>query len=150
MTELNIYQPVVEACEEILKQTACDFVGIALQSDSGPEVRWHYAAGNRNDKYKRITLRYGKGIAGRVIATGSPMMIEDFPNDIQGKALEYPILLAESLVTSFGVPLIINGKPKGVLLIGRRTKQPFTNLEQQQTFEHARDLEEIFNRLMNL
>ena len=55
----------------------------------------------------KITVRYGKGIAGKVISTGRPMTVEGFPNHISGKALEYPIMLAENLVAAFAVPIIL-------------------------------------------
>ena len=76
-------------------------MGLALQNSDGPDVKWHYAAGNSNNKYMKITVRYGKGIAGKVISTGRPMTVEGFPNDISGKALEYPIMLAEKLSSCF-------------------------------------------------
>ena len=71
----------------------------------GPDVRWHYASGNLNDKYKRITVRFGKGIAGKIISSGSPMMMSDFPNDIYGKVTDHPIMLAEKLISCYAVPL---------------------------------------------
>ena len=74
--------------------------------------RWHYASGNLNDKYKRITVRFGKGIAGKIISSGSPMMMNDFPNGIYGKVTDHPIMLAEKLVSSYAVPLFFNGVPK--------------------------------------
>ena len=48
-----------------MEKVGCEFVALALQNEVGPDVRWHYAAGNLNDKYKRITVRFGKGIAGK-------------------------------------------------------------------------------------
>ena len=72
----------------------------------GPDVRWHYAVGNLNDKYKRITVRFGKGIAGKIISSGSPMEMVDFPNDIIGKVTDHPIMLAEKLVSYLCGPII--------------------------------------------
>ena len=66
-------------------------MGLALQNSDGPDVKWHYAAGNSNNKYMRITVRYGKGIAGKVISTGRPMTVEDFPNHILAKHLNIPL-----------------------------------------------------------
>ena len=89
----------------------------------------------------RITVRYGKGIAGKVISTGRPMIVEDFPHHISGKPLEYPIMLAENLVTAFAVPIHFNSLPKGVLLVGKRTNQPFSKSEQATVLEAAKNLE---------
>jgi hypothetical protein len=67
MTEIKELQAVIELCNQLLNNVCCEFVGLALQNEVGPDVRWHYASGNLNDKYKRITVRFGKGIAGKVI-----------------------------------------------------------------------------------
>jgi len=117
------YDPILRECEQIKAQIHCDFVGFAFQNTIGPDIKWHIAAGNYNEKYKLISVRYGKGIAGRVISTGGAMTIADFPNDIVGKALEYPIMLAEKLIYSFAVPVQFKGMAKGVLLIGNRSNQ---------------------------
>ncbi|UOE53953.1 GAF domain-containing protein [Bacillus sp. CMF12] len=130
-----------QACEKVLTELDCDFVGLALQNTDGPDVRWHYAAGNSNEKYKRISVRYGKGIAGKVISTGRPMYVENFPENISGKALEYPIMLAEALKYAYAVPIHFKGIPKGVLLIGSRSGQPINENKQSTARNAARTLE---------
>jgi signal transduction protein with GAF and PtsI domain len=143
MTEIGELQVVTDECDQLRLETQSDFVGLAIQNELGPDVRWHYAAGNLNDKYKRITVRFGKGIAGKIISTGSPMMMTDFPNDIFGKVTDYPIALAEKLVSSYAVPLFFNHVPKGVLLVGKRMKHSFSDVEQEQVLESAQTLEKI-------
>jgi nitrogen regulatory protein A len=142
MDELKECRIAAETCVQLLATVQADFVGLAIQNEVGPDVKWHCAAGNLNDKYKRITVRYGKGIAGRVISSGSPMMITSFPQNIIGKTTDYPIMLAEKLVSSFAVPLFFNGIPKGVLLVGHRDQEHiYTDIEQQQVKEKATFLE---------
>lgn len=141
-------QRFVQACNRLIQEINCDFVGLAIQNQKGPDIRWHYAAGNENEKYKRITVRYGKGIAGKVILTGSPMSINNFPENISGKATEYPIMLAEKLVTSYGVPILCKGSPKGVLLVGRRNASPFQETDQQIVQAVACDMVELLNDLL--
>lgn len=135
---------IANQCEKILTEMNVDFVGLALQNQEGPDVSWHFAAGNSNEKYKRITVRYGKGIAGKVISTGSPITIKNFPEGITGKVLEYPIMLAEKLVYAFAVPLFINSVPKGVLLVGRRSNIPLTEKEQLTVKQAAIAFESLF------
>lgn len=138
---------IAHMCESILSKIATDFVGLALQNREGPDVRWHYAAGNSNDKYKKITVRYGKGIAGKVISTGSPITVNNFPDNIHGKALEYPIMLAEKLLYAFAVPIFYKGAPKGVLLVGRRTNKPINEGEQNIVRQAALSLEGMISGL---
>lgn len=134
-----------QACEKVLTELECDFVGLALQNTDGPDVKWHYAAGNSNEKYKRITVRYGKGIAGKVISTGRPMYVDNFPENIAGKALEYPIMLAEGLKHAYAVPIHFKGIPKGVLLIGNRSGLPINENRQSTARDAARTLEKKLN-----
>lgn len=142
-------QQIVKVCESILTQISADFVGLALQNSEGPDIRWHFAAGNRNEKYKRISVRYGKGIAGKVISTGSPITINKFPEDISGKALEFPIMLAEKLVYAFAVPVFYKGAPRGVLLVGRRTEKPISENDKNTIRNVSKTLESLLNELFN-
>ncbi|MFK9095138.1 GAF domain-containing protein [Bacillus salipaludis] len=143
MKEIKELEAVTEVCHKLMTVVKSDFVALAFQNESGPDVRWLYATGNLNDKYQRITVRFGKGIAGKVISSGSPMMMTNFPQDILGKVTDYPIALAEKLVSSYAVPLFFNTVPKGVLLVGKRVKYSFTEQEQELVKEAAVSLEQI-------
>lgn len=143
MTEIMGMSRVNEVCEGLKKRLNCEFVALALQNEVGPDVRWHYASGNLNDKYKRITVRFGKGVAGKIISTGSPMMLIDFPNDIYGKVTDHPIMLAEKLVSCYAVPIFFNSLPKGVLLVGNREKYTFSEEDQEIVQDAALELEQI-------
>jgi nitrogen regulatory protein A len=143
MTDIRELPKVMEVCDQLKAAILCDFVGLAFQNEIGPDVRWHYAAGNINDKYQRIIVRFGKGIAGKVISSGSPMMMTDFPNDILGKMTDYPIALAEKLVSTYAVPLFFNNVPKGVLLVGNRVPGTFSEEEQDKVNAAASDLEHL-------
>jgi nitrogen regulatory protein A len=143
MKEIKELQAVTLMCDRLMANVGCDFVALAMQNEVGPDVRWHYASGNLNDKYKRITVRFGKGIAGKIISSGSPMLMKDFPKDVIGKVTDHPIMLAEKLVSTYAVPLFFNAVPKGVLLIGNRKTTSFSEEDQQQVREAAQSLEQI-------
>ncbi|WP_080845840.1 GAF domain-containing protein [Cytobacillus gottheilii] len=136
-------QRILHVLEELLSNVPCEFAAIAIQIPKGTDVKWKHAAGNLNDKYKRITLRYGKGIAGRVISTGTPIHLDRFPENIIGRDLEYPIMLAEKLISAYAVPIPLNGSAKGVLLIGRRVRQPFQLKEQKAVRDYTSKLEKM-------
>lgn len=148
MKEIKELQSVIEVCNQLKAVVGCEFVALAMQNEIGPDVRWHYASGNLNDKYKRITVRFGKGIAGKIISSGSPMMITDFPHGIFGKVTDHPIMLAEKLKSSFAVPLFFNAVPKGVLLIGNRTPFTFTEDDQKHVNLTAHSLEKILSEAL--
>ncbi|WP_053601415.1 GAF domain-containing protein [Bacillus sp. FJAT-18017] len=143
MDELRNLQSIAEICEHLRREIGCDFVGLAIQNKIGPDIRWHTASGNLNDKYERITVRFGKGIAGKVLSSGSPILSENFPANILGKATDYPIMLAEKLKSAYAVPLFFNGIPKGVLLVGNRSNESFVIQWCADVKEAAAALEEI-------
>jgi nitrogen regulatory protein A len=143
MTEIQGMSRVNEVCIRLKNRVCCEFVALALQNEVGPDVSWHYASGNLNDKYKRISVRFGKGIAGKIISSGSPMMVIDFPNDIYGKVTDHPIMLAEKLVSCYAVPLFFNTSPKGVLLVGKRETYTFSEDDQEMVQDAALELEQI-------
>jgi GAF domain-containing protein len=60
-----------------------------------------------------------------------------------GKVTDYPIILAEKLVSSYAVPLFFNAVPKGVLLVGNRETYTFTEKEQHQVVASADYLEQV-------
>lgn len=143
MTEVRSSVEAVDICRQLFSGVHADFVGLALQNRIGPDVSWHVAIGNLNEKYKHITVRFGKGIAGKVISTGNEMMILDFPRDIPGKVTDYPIMLAEKLVSSYAAPLFFNAVPKGVLMVGKRSMHAFLDDEQERVKDTALTLERI-------
>ncbi|MFZ3590539.1 GAF domain-containing protein [Bacillus sp. DJP31] len=109
----------------------CDFIGIACHDNKQKEIGWNYVIGNQNNKCTRITVRYGKGIAGQVIQTGRPMLISSFPSKDMN-VINFPILLAEKLVTSFAVPIFKEQTIWGVLLVGYRESHEFSEQEHDQ------------------
>ncbi|GAX91405.1 GAF domain-containing protein [Effusibacillus lacus] len=110
---------------ELRRLTATDFAALAWADDKDQAIRWKYASGSRNERYKRIVLRLGKGIAGKVLRSGRPMIMESFSPQSGDDPREYPILLAENLKSIVSVPVVTNDRIKGVLLVGCRHTRGF-------------------------
>ena len=106
-----------------------DFVALALvqPAEHRFELKWEYAIGNRSDRYRRIVLQTGKGVAGNVFKTGKPLLVTDVEKGLNKVDLfNYPIVIAEGL-TSFGaIPLYKYNRVKGVLLVAFRDEQEVT------------------------
>ncbi len=109
-----------QCLENLRLQTGGDFSAFACQDAEEAVIRWKYAAGNRNERFRRIVLRPGKGIAGKVLLSGRLMILENYEPKQHDDPREYPILYAEELKSALGVPVIIGGRVKGVVLIGYR------------------------------
>jgi nitrogen regulatory protein A len=141
----DINSSIQSICENVRKDCHVDFAGIAFEGKKSKKISWYYAAGNRNEKFRRMEVWYGKGIAGRVIATGRPVEIPSFPKHLEGKAVDYPIMLAEQLASARAVPIYREGLPKGAFLIGRRISQPFSEEEQKIVEDAVNKLERLFS-----
>ncbi|MFT9487318.1 MAG: GAF domain-containing protein [Tepidibacillus sp.] len=150
----NIRYLVQKRMEELRNKTETDFVGLALYDLMNEEIRWRLAVGAMNERYKRIVIRMGKGIAGEVVQLNRTIKIENFPNQILGDPIEYPILLVEHLVSVLAVPVSYQNRIHGVLLIGQRSSRTFTESDEEVTFaigqQVAKDLEtaNVYERII--
>jgi len=118
------YQSILDS---IRIEEGFDFAAIAFyeqESDISP-IKWCYASGNLNNRYKLIVLRKGKGLAGNVMKTGKRMVIENVAQLLSSQEQhKYPIVLCELLTAMVAIPLWYEKKVYGVLLLGQRNQQP--------------------------
>lgn len=114
--------------EQLQKQLSLDFVGISLvHRGSHQLLTWPFAAGNLSNRYRRIVLTPGKGIAGMVYQSGQSMVIQNVQKEIPKDELtEYPIAIAEKLECLCALPLWRDSAVKGVLMLAFRTPERFT------------------------
>ncbi|MFC5605029.1 GAF domain-containing protein [Sporosarcina koreensis] len=101
-----------------------DYIGIALvqSPERRFELRWMYVAGNRSERYRRLKLQSGKGLAGLVFKTGKPMFVGDVDEEWSADNLfNYPIIVTEGLKSFGAIPLYKYNRVNGVLLVGYRT-----------------------------
>lgn len=115
----NYYQHLVQ---RIYQRTDYDFVGVALQDEFYPySIRWRFVAGNQNERFRKIILRRGFGIAGLVLRTGKPFVGNDLSRFAYSGEMYTPIAVAESLHSAIALPLKSNiGMVNGVVLAGYR------------------------------
>lgn len=112
--------------DEIRHTLGYDFMALALVETAEYDyiIRWKYASGNLNDRFKRIVLRSGRGIAGLVFKTGKPLLISSIRDQLGPSSLfRYPILKSENLSSFGAVPLWNDARVAGVLLGGFRSEE---------------------------
>lgn len=111
-----------------------DFLSIAMNTSktSLKEIKWLFASGNRNNRYQKIVLQVGKGIAGIVWKTGRPMAVTNLKNEMNGTLEEYPIAITENLISILAIPILIDQEVMAIFLAGYRkeTQLEKTKLEQ--------------------
>jgi nitrogen regulatory protein A len=106
---------------------SCEFAGLAWSENN--IVRWKVVSGNRNDRYRKIILRSGKGIAGQVLRSGRPMTVDCTECKFQYDMKDFPIMLAEGLMSAAAVPVTLNIKVLGILLVGNRSPRTYLSHE---------------------
>lgn len=118
-----------EAMKQIKNQYDFDLVALALVQSAKYSfvLKWAHILGNKSERYRRIVLQTGKGIAGTVLKTGKPMRMSSVELELHKADLyNYPIIVSESL-TSFGaMPLFQEGRVNGVMLVAFRDKRVVT------------------------
>ncbi|WP_414049037.1 GAF domain-containing protein [Macrococcus animalis] len=106
-----------------------DFVGLAMPSDliSQTDIHWTFVSGATNERYKKIELQKGKGIAGFVLKSGrSWIELDVSTSSIATHIFDFPIVRFERLTNFMALPLWKYNKVAAVLLIGNREKKPFS------------------------
>jgi nitrogen regulatory protein A len=116
----NIIQ---DELDSLRNQTASDFSGIAWMDQHDNRIRWFYVSGNSNERFKRLALKPGRGLAGLVLRLGRPLIIDNRLPGSERTSLqhEYSIMLVEDLLAVIAFPIKIQDETRGVLLIGDRS-----------------------------
>ncbi|EOS57345.1 GAF domain-containing protein [Paenibacillus barengoltzii] len=129
------YQVMIDQLRE---QMGYDFVSLAFAESAIKDfvLTWKYASGNLNNRYKRIVLQSGKGVAGIVFKTGSPMLVPRVDEVLQPQEMyNFPILLSERLTSLAALPLYLADRVEGVLLAGYRGEQRMSQEDLLQLYE---------------
>jgi two-component system phosphate regulon sensor histidine kinase PhoR len=115
---------VVEKSRQIL---STDTSFIALHEEKTDELRWHISSGLVTERFKRLRVRMGKGLAGKVAQSGKWIVVEDYfkeiGSDFQGITRE------EGLISGIAVPIQIGQTNYGVLFVFNRTKTHFSKTD---------------------
>jgi two-component system phosphate regulon sensor histidine kinase PhoR len=111
---------VVEKSREIL---GTDTSFIALHDERTDELCWHISSGLVTEKFKRLRVPMGYGLAGRVAESGKWIVVEDYFKEIGGDVSG--ITRAEGLISGMAVPIQIGDTNYGVLFAFNRTKTQF-------------------------
>ena len=114
---------VVESARALF---GADAAGLALADAATQEIRWTVCVGGREGAFKEIRLRPGEGVAGRVVAAGSPLTLEDATTELADHPESYPILAAEGLRAALAVPLRRGERTLGALMVAYRGPRRFT------------------------
>jgi nitrogen regulatory protein A len=116
---------IQDELDSLCKITTSDFSGLAWIDQHDSRIRWLYASGNSNERFKRLALKSGRGLAGLVLKLGRPIIIDAGMTELELSRVQYdyPIMLVEHLLAAIAVPITVLGETRGVLLIGNRSER---------------------------
>lgn len=123
MIDSTLQTAMDQITKEVYQNENYAFVSIAFADNTNlHRIRWYQAQGNLNQRYQKIILRAGIGIAGMVLRTGMPVLANANPNGQKNLISTYPIMISEALTNAVAIPIIdpettLTG---GVLLAGYR------------------------------
>ncbi|MGH2689379.1 MAG: ATP-binding SpoIIE family protein phosphatase, partial [Actinomycetota bacterium] len=100
-----------------------DTAAVLHLDESRPELVATAAKGLEEEVEQGVRLPVGAGFAGRIAATGAPVVLDHVDH---GKVLN-PLLLQKGIRSLAGVPLIVDGRVTGVLHVGTLEERRFGN-----------------------
>ncbi|MBI2322888.1 MAG: GAF domain-containing protein [Chloroflexi bacterium] len=116
-------QSVVERARELLES---DAAVLSLVDERTGELFVAAHTGLRTDQLAALRLERNVGLAGRVLASGQPVEIDDYVAGDLGAPQADAAARAEGLRAHLAVPLRAAGDVLGVLTVARRSVERFT------------------------
>jgi PAS domain S-box-containing protein len=112
-----------ESLNRIREVFEVDTVAILLLRKEGDELVAWAAQGLEEEVELGIRIPIGQGFAGRIVAQGRPIIIDD----ISQADVYNPLLREKGIKSLLGVPLFVEGRVTGVLHVGKLEFAHFTD-----------------------
>jgi PAS domain S-box-containing protein len=113
--------------EQVMSQLRTDAAAVLLYDPELQELTFAAERGFRSNRIKKVTVRAGQSLAGRVIALRENIIIPDFEREDsrypmpEGYSFKNAFMVQEEGFRSYvGVPLLVKGQVKGIIEIFHR------------------------------
>src|SRR5207302_627509 len=103
---------------------------LALRQEDSETFVIQAHSGTVSDAVTSVSFRPGQGLGGRIVATGLPIMVGDYPAEYADSPFR-DVVQEAGLRSWLGVPLKAHERVMGVLYVISRTPQQFRDDEQQ-------------------
>lgn len=136
---------ITSELESLCRATSSDFSALSFRPEQESRIRWRYAYGNRNERYRQMLLKPGLGPGGLTLRTGKPTLWTDrlsCPADI---TMECPLISAELLHAAAAVPIHKGDTIYGVLLVARRNSDPYSDEELAAIHLHVQTIQSLLD-----
>jgi GAF domain-containing protein/anti-sigma regulatory factor (Ser/Thr protein kinase) len=118
---------LAELLDRITEILDVDTAAILMLEPEGEYVRARAAKGIEEEVEQRVRIPVGRGFAGRIAASGTPLTIDD----VDKADIYNPILRQKGIRSLLGVPLLVSGRVLGVLHVGTLTPRVFTDDDEE-------------------
>ncbi|MGE3287632.1 MAG: helix-turn-helix domain-containing protein [Pseudonocardia sp.] len=103
-----------------------DTTGVLLLDEAGETARMGAWAGDWTVHSANLTVRRGRGLAGRILETRRPWKVDDYGCDRTIEADEFmPVLVEERTVAGLGAPLLVDDELVGVVMAWSKRRCAF-------------------------
>jgi len=109
---------------DILSTDTC---ALLLLDEEHDELVARAAVGIEEEVERGVRIPLGKGFAGRVAATGRPVVLDD----VAEAEIVNPILVEKGIRSMLGVPLLVQARAIGVLHVGTLTPRQFSQDDEE-------------------
>ncbi len=124
LSEDDLLAALLDRIAEILRS---DTAAILMLEPDGRMLYARAAKGLEEEVEQGTRLPVGRGFAGRIVAERRPIVIPD----VDHADILNPILRKKGIRSLLGVPLLVEGRPLGVLHVGSLTPREFTAEDQE-------------------
>ena len=122
LAQLDLEELMIELLKRIQVILATDTAAILLLDEERHELVARAALGIEEEVEQGVRIPVGRGFAGRIAATRSPVILPD----IDQADIYNPILREKKIKSMLGVPLLVHELVIGVLHVGSLTPRDFT------------------------
>lgn len=123
LARLSVEEVIAESLNRVREVLNVDTVAILLLEKEGDELVAWAAQGFEEEVELGVRIPVGKGFAGRVVAENKPRIIKD----VNEADIHNPLIKTKGIKSLLGVPLLIEGRPIGVLHVGKLQITEFTD-----------------------
>lgn len=121
LAHLTVESLLDELLVRIRDLLRADTAAVLLLDEQNQELVATAAKGLEEEVEQGVRLPVGGGFAGRIAATGRPVILEE----VDHRKVLNPLLLSKGIRSMLGVPLIVHGNVIGVLHVGTLTPRTF-------------------------
>ena len=123
LARYSVGEVIAESLNRVREVLNVDTVAILLLEKGGDELVAWAAQGLEEEVEQGVRIPVGKGFAGRVVAENKPRIVRD----VDHADVYNPLIKKKGIKSLLGVPLMIEGRPIGVLHVGKLQTTDFTH-----------------------